>query len=284
MMSNRALDEIMIQFRFIPVKGEGHFGYIENVETGRIVHPACGTEPPSNGTLLNFHSARHSGALFTYDALNDAIRHISGKYMHDGGTYLQLRDGLRSSSHFQCVNAHDKEIDPCPTPELTGGWQMVNCILDPAANHTYTYSYTTGMSKTLSSTSQHEWSVSAEGSFLWFSASAEYSGLAENTNEDTWSEERTVERSITVTPGKSVVTWQWVFGAAQFGNSLQFKSSFLADTDSLKKPPKLEGLEEQPKLEETEVFICNACVMQVFTIIPYVCVGFFTTRRNNALC
>ncbi len=88
-----ALGERRIQFRFIPVEGEGHFGYIENVETGKIVHPACGLDTPVNGTGLNFHSARHRGALFAYDSLNKAIMHNQGKYWHpmSGSSYPKAK-------------------------------------------------------------------------------------------------------------------------------------------------------------------------------------------------
>ena len=150
---------------------------------------------------------------------------------------MYLLDSINNAMQFKFVNASGKEIDPYPVPELRGDWKMVNSVLNPAASHTYTYSYTTGRSQTQSSASQHAWSVSAGVSIGWFSASAEYSGLVEKTSESTWSEEKTVERSIRVIPGQSVVTWQWVFIASQYEESLEFESNIIIDTESLEEPP-----------------------------------------------
>ncbi len=249
MLWDGALGERRIQFRFVPVEGEGHFGYLENVVTGRIVHPACSSDAPGNGTGTNFHIARHSGALFAYDASKDAIMHISGKYVHSAtgnkfpgnGTKILLWDGLNVGSRFKFVDAFDQEVDIYPTPTLTGSWRMINCIINAAAEHTYKCSVTIGMSHSQSTTSHHEWSVSAEVSMGWFSASAEYSGYVENSAERTWSEEKTEERSIDVKPGLTAVTWQWVFGATQCNEFLQFKSDIIRDTDNLEVPPELES-------------------------------------------
>lgn len=253
-----ALGEKRIQFRFIPVKGEGHFGYLENIETGKIVHPLSATAEPKNGTVLVLHSARMRKALFAYDSLNNSIMHISGKYWHPERESSYPSDGLiivllnSIYSGFKLVNESGKEINPYPPPELKGDWKLVNSILNPAASHIYTYSYTTGRSQTQSSTSQHAWSVSAGVSVEWFSASAEYSGLVEKTGEDTWNEEKTVERSIRVIPGQSVVTWQWMFIANQYDESLQFESNIIVDTQSLEEPP---NPARSKKHEDNEVCI-----------------------------
>lgn len=254
------LGEKTLQFRFIPVNGEGSFGYLEHVETGRVVQPVCGTDPPENHrTKLHLHSKRHSGALFTYDALKNAIQHISGYYIDlnplDIRSDLEILSTIegRPGSEFKFVGTHNQEVYPCPTPELSGNWKMINCILNPAAYHIYTFSYTTGRSQTQSSTSQHGWGISAEVSTEWFSASAEYSGFVKKTTEDTWNEEKTVERMISVKPGQSIVTWQWVFRATQDSDSLQFNSNILVDTNSLEELPMPEGF--QPEHGGTEVLI-----------------------------
>lgn len=257
MVHSGALGKKRIQFRFIPVEGEGHFGYLENVETGRVVHPLSPTEAPPNETPLVFHSARMRKALFAYDSLNDAIVHIGGKYVYPlngvnypgDGVAVQLRDGLQAGAHFKFVNESGQEINPYPVPELSGDWMIVNSVINPAALHTCMYTYTTGRSQSKSSSSQQAWGISADLSAEMFSASAKYSSFVQNTTEETWSEEKTVERSITVKPGQSVVTWQFVFGATQYGNFLQFKSNILADTDDGENPPKLTALEEHKKNE-----------------------------------
>ncbi len=141
---------------------------------------------------------------------------------------------------FKLVDESGEEIDPYPTqPDLIGDWKIINTVLDPIATHTYTFSCTTGKSQTESSTEQHGWSFSADVSVKWFSASSTYSGFVEKTNEDTWSEKKKIERSITIYPGKSVVTWQWVFSAEQYDDSFDFNSNIFTDTDSRdNKPPK----------------------------------------------
>ena len=245
------LGQRRLQYRFIKVEGEGHFGYFETVETEKKVHPACSTDAPHNGTRLNFHSATHCGALFAYDSKNHAIQHISGKYWHpatgenndpNDGTEILLWDGVHQGTRFQTVDSSGKEISPYPKPELAGQWRMINCIIDPAATYEYILSYTIGKSHTKSSTTHHEWSVSAGVSTEWFSSSVEYSGYVEKTTEDTWYESKTAERKIIVTPGRTIVTWQWTFSAHQYGDSLQFESNIVTDTYSLKEPPKLEDL------------------------------------------
>ena len=269
-VNSGALGEKRIQFRFIPVEGEKKFGYLENVETGRIVHPLSPTETPPNETPLVFHSARMRKALFAYDSLNDAIMHISGKYVQplDGASYpgdgiaVQLRDGLQPGSHFKFVNESGQEINPYPMPELSGEWIMVNSVINPVALHTSTYSFTTGRSQTKKSTSQDAWGISANLSAVMFSASAEYSGFARNTTEETWSEEKTVERNITVKPGQSVVTWQFVFGATQYGDSLQFKSNILTDTDDMENRPKL------PALEDHKQTVCDTHLYNNSRVCP----------------
>jgi hypothetical protein len=36
------------QFRFLPVQGAGHFGYIEHVASGKVVHPYGGQLEPQS--------------------------------------------------------------------------------------------------------------------------------------------------------------------------------------------------------------------------------------------
>ena len=64
-----------LQVRFVPVEGFGHFGYIEHVARGKIVHPKGGSIDPGNDTRLVYHSDRHAGALFAFDEEDERIMH-----------------------------------------------------------------------------------------------------------------------------------------------------------------------------------------------------------------
>ena len=65
--------------RFVPVEGFGHFGCIEHVSSGKIVHPRGGSLDPDNNTGLVYHSDHHAGALFAFDEENERIMHRGGK-------------------------------------------------------------------------------------------------------------------------------------------------------------------------------------------------------------
>ena len=114
--------EERLQFRFVPVPGEGHYGYIENVQTKRIVHPESGYTPPDNGTRLVFHEDRHIGALFMYDSVDNVFIHKQGKTWHPrsgsgfpgDGTELVMWDGSHKGSTFVPVNASIEEINIYP--------------------------------------------------------------------------------------------------------------------------------------------------------------------------
>ena len=68
-----------LEFRFVAVEGAGHFGYIEQVKSGKIVHPKEDSLKPSNNTHLVLRSERHAGALFGFDESNNLIWHKHGK-------------------------------------------------------------------------------------------------------------------------------------------------------------------------------------------------------------
>ena len=166
---NGAAGEQWIQLRFVPVSGQGHFGYIEHVQTGKIVHPQTGLDAPSKGTDLVLHSSRHVGALFMYDSFNKTFMHKSGKYWHPhsgtnypaNGTKLVLWDGLHQGSHFKFVDGSLQITDFYSTPTLSGEWKLIHSVINPAAQHTYKYSYKIGKSTSTSSTEHHGWNVSA---------------------------------------------------------------------------------------------------------------------------
>ncbi len=217
------------------------------MQTKRIVHPESGLDAPGNGTRLVYHSDRHVGALFMYDSLRKVFVHKSGKNWHSesgkdypgDGTNIVLWDDVHEGAQFEPVDSSSDLIDIYPTPSISGSWKMINTVIDPIAEHKTTISYTVGQSKSSSTTTRNSWSVSAGISKKWFQASAEYSGYVEKSSEETWEESKTVEYSIKVEPGKSVVTWQWLFSSEQYEEGLTFSSTIIRDTDSLDTPPSL---------------------------------------------
>ena len=239
--------ETRLQVRFVAVPDAGHFGYIEHVSSGKVVHPSGGSLKPGNNTQLVYHSGRHAGALFAFDDENERIIHRDGKIWHPKGgspnpgndTVVVLHEGRHDGARFYFVDTSMNRVSPYPYPNLSGDWKIVNAIIDPLATHTFRYTVKIGQSTTKTVTEQHAWSISAEVSKGFFSASATYSGYVEKSSSETWSEETEETREITVTPGNSVVTWQYTFGLEQYGDEFAFLSDILADTDSTDVKPTL---------------------------------------------
>ena len=107
------------------------------------------------------------------------------------------------------------------------------------ATHTYTQEYKVGKSQTKSVTEHNAWKVSAGVAIKWFSASAKYSGFVKKTSSSTWSSEYEETTSVKVEAGKTVVVWQFVFGAEQYGDEYAFQSSIIGDTDSVDRQPSI---------------------------------------------
>ena len=236
-----------LQFRFVAVDGAGHFGYIEHVSSGKVVHPKGGSLNPGNDTRLVLHSDRHAGALFGFDEENIVILHKGGKIWHPKGgspnpgndTTLVLHSDRHDAAKFYFGDLHGKAMSPYPEPNLSGDWKLLQAFVTPLADHTYSETYKVGRSKTDTEATQHAWSVSADVAYGYFSASAEYSGYVEKTTSETWSEEKEETTTISVKKGQSVFVWQYVFGMAQYGEELHFNSTIIGDTDSQSKKPVL---------------------------------------------
>ena len=230
----------------------GHFGYIEHVSSKKIVHPRGGNLAPGDDTKVVYHSDRHAGAPFGFDEENERIMLKGGKIWHSRGgapnpgddTKVVLHGDVHDAARFYFVDAAMNRVSPYPTPNLSGDWKIVHAVLNPKATHTYTYKTKKGKSITSSKTENHAWSISAGVAKDLFSASAEYSGYVERTDSETWTDEIEVMNEITVTPGKSVVTWQYTFGIEQYGEGFQFQSNILADTESEDVVPKLLNVEK----------------------------------------
>ena len=240
-------DPTRLQFRFVAVDGAGHYGYIEHVSSGKIVHPKGGSLNPGNDTHLNLHSDRHAGALFGFDEDSIVILHKGGKIWHPKGgkpnpgndTLLNLHSDRHDAAKFYFGNLEGDPMSPYPNPNLSGDWELLRAFVTPLADHTYSVTYKVGKSTTKSETTQHAWNISVEVAKGIFSASAEYSGYVENTSSETWSEEKEESYEISVTKGKSVWVWQYVFGLSQYGDEMLFQSNIIGDTNSQDKKPQI---------------------------------------------
>ena len=236
-----------LQFRFVPVEGFGHYGYIEHVATGKIVHPEDGSLHPKNDTKLVYHSDRHAGALFAFDEEDERIIHRSGKIWHPSygsakpgnDTPCLLHVDVHDAAKFYLGKLDGTKIHPYPTPKLSGTWKKIIAFVDPKASHTFTQKYKVGKSLTSSDTEHHAWKVSGKVAKSIFSASAEYSRYAEKSSNKTWSQEYEETTTIEVKEGKTVVVWQFVFEMHQYNEIYSFQSSIIGDTNSLKRTPRI---------------------------------------------
>ncbi|KAL5012763.1 hypothetical protein ScPMuIL_011314 [Solemya velum] len=134
-----------------------------------------------------------------------------------------------------------EEVQLYGKPTVAGEWKIINTVLNPRAEHIYKLEFTVGKSITESTTSSFEfrWETSASASigFASFSTSASLTAKVEKTSSSTWREEKKVTRQIKISPGKSVVTWQYVFSGEQCDHKAIFRSNILADTGSTTETP-----------------------------------------------
>lgn len=227
-------------------KDHDHWGYIKHVNSGLVIHPATGTSPPTNYTGLLLHSGRHYGALFALDAVNHHVMHKLGKFAHPQGgglfpennTPVELHEGIHDGMKFEFVSPSDPKIPVFVygTPKVVGKWKIINMVLDPKAEHTQDLEVRVGLSKTEGSSSSIqstlEMSIGAEIKVFTASLSASLQAMTEKSSSATWSKETTQKRTIKVSPGKSVVTWQYVYDIELDKDKGEFRSNLLADTES----------------------------------------------------
>ncbi|XP_076090033.1 galactose-binding lectin-like [Mytilus galloprovincialis] len=225
---------------------DDHWGYIVHVASGKVIHPYGGGLNPGNDTDLVLHEDRHAGALFCIDSANDAIMHKGGKFVHPRGgshnpgndTRVCLHQGQHYATKFECVSPHNtsEEVLVYGAPTLLGKWKIINMVINPAAVHKHTFEYKVGKSKTESTsysfTFKWETTAGVSAGIVSGSASSSLSTMFARSSASTWSEEKTVTREITVNPGETVVTWQFVFTCEQLNHRAKFNSNLLADTRS----------------------------------------------------
>jgi len=241
-----------LQFRFVSKEGAGYYGYIEHVSSGKFVHPRgnvfSSSLNPANNTRLILDSNRHdASALFRFDEENMTIIHRSGKVWHPKGedpspgntTSLILHEDQNDAGRFYFGELDGKPRSPYPHPTLSGHWELLKAFITPFANHSYSIKCKVGRSKSTSSTTHHAWCVSADIAKGYFAASARYSGFVEQTNSETWSEEKEETYTINVIKGQSVWVWRYVLSISQFSDTMFFFSPIMQDTDSPEKPEDL---------------------------------------------
>ena len=123
-----------LQFRFVAVEEAGHYGYIEHVSSGKIVHPSGGSVNPTDNTELVLRSGRHAGALFGFDESNATILHKSGKLWHPYGgvgnpsndTTLVLHSDVHDNAKFYLGDLDGNRLSRYEKPVLMMGsyWRV----------------------------------------------------------------------------------------------------------------------------------------------------------------
>ena len=240
------LGESRLQVQFEPVDGQGHFGYIKHVPSGKYVHPYGGDINPGNDTYLVYHSGKHSACLFGFNETDNRIVHKGSKRIwHPKGgksnpgnnTACVLHSDEHDAATFIMTDSKGNEISPYPPVTLSGTYQLLQAVVDAKADHIYEITHEVGKVQTETSTEKHAWKVSAKVSKGLFSASAEYSGFVQKSNAQTWSSKTTVKRTISIKKGQTVATWQYNFGLSQYGDECKYLSNIIVDTDDPKEPP-----------------------------------------------
>ena len=236
-----------LQMRFVAEQREGHFGYIEHVSSGKIVHPSGGSLNPGENTKLVLHSDRHHAALFRFNEADNTLKHKGGKTWHpSGGSPNPSNDTscvLHSTSHdaamFYFGGIDGVPMSPYTSPNVTGNWKVIEAFVTPKATRNYGMTYKVGRSQITTFTPLHaQLKISAEAAYKLCNASAECSAYVEKSDKNTWSEEMEVRRDIHVEKGETVVIWQYVFTVERLGEKFSFNSSIIGDTNSLDSPPK----------------------------------------------
>ena len=240
------LGESRLRVQFEPVDGQGHFGYIKHVPSGKYVHPLGGDINPGNDTRLVYYSGKHSACLFCFDEMNNRIVHKgSNRIWHPKGgksnpgnnTACVLHSDRHGAATFIMTDSRGNEISPYPPVTLSGTYRLLQATVNAEADHTFEITHEIGEERTETSTVNNAWNVSAGVAKGLFSASAEYSGFVEKSSAQTWSSKITVKRTISIKKGQTVATWQYDFGLSQYGDGYTYFSNIVVDTDDPDKPP-----------------------------------------------
>ena len=217
----------------------GHWGYIVHAASGQCFHPYGGSVNPENGVKIVLDPARHAGALWTYDMGTHTIQHRSGKHIHPYGggsnpendTAIVVHEGVNDAVRWSVVEKDGvTEADPFPAPDVFGRWEMINAIINPSTEYEFTLKYRIGKSKSTSNELSSTWGAAA-GVITPLTVGAAYGQITKNSSKETFEEARETSTKIIVKPGRTICTWQWVFGVERWNDKWQFQSNILVDTD-----------------------------------------------------
>ncbi|KAH3846805.1 hypothetical protein DPMN_089112 [Dreissena polymorpha] len=145
---------------------------------------------------------------------------------------------------FGCVSPSNlnQEVLVYGATKLFGKWKIIHMVLNPTAGHLLTLQVKVGKSTTESRKTafEYSWETSAgvKLDILNLSASQSMKFMMEQTSSQTWSTETTTTSQITVNPGKTVVTWQWLFDVKQNETKSVCQSHLLANTGSETEVPR----------------------------------------------
>ena len=241
-----------LQFRFVRVKEFGHFGYIEHVESSKVVHP-------TKDNKLVLCDEKNVNALFTFDLERYTIIHRNGRHWHingdnptpDGGTACLLqkyevgsnkaesKDAPINDSakfYFGKIDAH--HLYPYSSPNVSHDWKLLQAFITPETSRSFEINYKVGWVKEFSETVTHAWKISADVALYSFlKSSGGYNGSISLAETGTLTKEKSVSLKIDVQKGHTVCVWQRVYCFAEFSDKTSvFLSNIICDTESLKKP------------------------------------------------
>lgn len=231
--------------KFVPVDGAGHFGYIEHVPSGKIVHPKGGKPNPRNTTALVYHSDRHYGALFTFDEENKRIIHKGGKLWHpksgslspSNDTTCVLHSDVHNAAKFYFGDINGRPISPYPEKiQLSGNWKIIEAFKDPEASFSGTYMYKIGKSLSRSVFDINAWNMEGKDVRTLFEVEEKYCRFVEKADSRTWSAE-TEETGKFNAHSKTTLIWQYVFAISQYDEECLYRSSIIGETSSLDEEP-----------------------------------------------
>ena len=235
-----------LQFQFEPVKGEGHFGYIKHVSSRKYVQPMEGSIIPENDTDLVLHSEKHKACLFAFDEQHKRIIHkdswkiwhpFCGWFNPEDNTACVLHSDKHDIAEFCMVNLRGEKISVYPNPELSGNWTRLQATTSPQDDISFELTYEIGEERTETATMHNAWNIPGSVAQELFSASARYSEFEEQANEQTWNAKVTMKRTIHISAGQTVATWQYEFGLSQYGDRYTYFSSIVQETDDPFYPP-----------------------------------------------
>ena len=241
-------EENVIQFRFVREKEFGHFGYIEHVQSTKIIHP--------DGNNLILCEDRNVGALFTFDLENHVIMHRNGKYLQIKGSELTPKDDTScclgelemndakpknvlindaAKFYFGDIDAH--HLYPYSSPETSYDWKLLIAFINPKTSRTFEVNYKIGRTKQVSKTNTHAWRLSAELAHSFFKSNVGYEGSTSMTDTATWTREENATLTINAEKGSTVCVWQYIYCIAQYDDKMIFQSNIICDTDSIDQKP-----------------------------------------------